>query len=228
MGKNGCGKTTVNLLLAGLFRPTRGQVLISNVDITKLDLAELRRRTAILLQDYGVYPVTLDKNIVPKKGDITGEDAKYRDEALKLAVADEVVNKWPDGLKRPATKARANGLKLSGGEVQRVVSARLVQRILRGECLLVIADEIGAAIDAETQETVHAGLFGDLCREQTVVMVVHTPRVAARWADRIVMIEDGRVGESGTPAELKAAGGLYAELLRRTGQSGEARQAMAS
>ncbi|WP_307801269.1 ABC transporter ATP-binding protein [Actinomadura violacea] len=204
VGENGSGKTTLAKLLAGLYRPDSGTIRWDDADLAGLDGDALRRRVAVIAQDHTRWPLTVRENIV--MGRPLDEDRLAG--AAAAAGADRVVDELPGGYDALLDRRFRGGHDLSGGQWQRVAAARGFYR----DAALVIFDEPTSALDARAE---HA-LFERIRRHadgRTVVLITH--RLASvRFADRIYVLDHGRVAESGAHADLLAADGLYAELYR--------------
>lgn len=204
VGENGSGKSTLSRLIAGLYTPQSGRICWNGTDVAAIDPAALRARIALIAQHYTQWPFSARDNITM---DPEGEpDADRLQRALELSGADEVIAQLPAGLDTLLDKRFANGADLSQGQRQRIAAARGLYR--DGD--LLIADEPTAALDARAEALVFATLR-EASRGRTVLLITH--RLASvRMADRIIVLERGRVAEQGTHAELIGAGGLYAEL----------------
>lgn len=210
VGKNGAGKTTLVKLLAGLYEPTSGRVLVDGVDVKTLGHGALRAQLGVLFQDFVRFQFSAGDNIgvgwLPSR-----EDA----EALKQAAADagaaELVGKLPKGMDTPLGRA-FGGDDLSGGQWQRVALARAFMR--KGGVLVL--DEPTAALDAEAEHELFQRFLA-LKAERTALLITHRFSTV-RMADRILVFEKGRVVESGTHAELMAEGGRYARLFELQAQ----------
>lgn len=205
VGRNGAGKTTVVKLLLGLHRPTRGKILVDGVDAATLHPAELRRRVGVILQDFARWQFSAADNVgigwLPSI-----DDRGAIERAVDDAGARAVVERLPRGLDTALGRA-FGGDELSGGQWQRVALARA---FMRGSKLLVL-DEPTAALDAEGEHEVFQRLR-DLKHGRTALIITHRFSTV-RMADRIVVIEDGRVIEEGSHSALVAQGGRYAVLF---------------
>jgi ATP-binding cassette subfamily B protein len=208
-GPSGAGKSTVLRLLFRFYDPDTGRVEIDGQDIAHLTQESLREALGLVPQDVVLFNDTLRSNIVYGRPDAS--EAEIRDVLERARLAD-FVDALPDGLE---TRVGERGLKLSGGEKQRVGVARA---ILKNPAILVL-DEATSALDSQTETDVQMAL-AEAARGRTTVAVAHRLSTIAR-ADRIFVLDEGRVAESGTHAELLAREGLYAAMWKRQSEAGE-------
>jgi ATP-binding cassette subfamily B protein len=208
VGENGAGKTTFIKLLSGLYRPTEGRVLLDGRDLRDWDEAELRRRIGVIFQDFNQYQLLLRENV--GFGSVEHLDDEVRTQrAVERGGARELVSGLADGLDTQLGRWFKSGAELSGGQWQKVALARA---FMREEADILILDEPTAALDAEAEHAVFER-FRQLTAGRTAILISHRfPTV--RMADRILVLEHGRVIEDGTHADLLAAGARYAHLFR--------------
>ncbi|MEU2058696.1 ABC transporter ATP-binding protein [Streptomyces sp. NPDC013455] len=206
VGENGSGKTTLVKLLAGLYTPDRGRILWDGVDAARADRRLLAERIAMVAQDFKRWPFTARVNVA-----VGRSAAPMTEERLAASIAEagaeDVVADLPRGLDTLLARNFSGGHELSGGQWQRLGIARAAYR--RGRILIV--DEPTAALDARAELEVFEKIRALADSGQTVVLITH--RLASvRHADLVHVLEHGRLVESGTPQELLARGGVYAEL----------------
>ena len=220
VGENGAGKTTLVKLLCGLYTPTRGRVLVDGVDLRRLDAAAWRERTAAGFQDYARFMLLARKSI--GVGDLHAvDDPAAVAAALERAAATDVLAHLPEGLEtqlgryfRPGVgQAAAAALVLSDGQWQKLALGRA---LMRPAPLLLVLDEPTASLDAPSEHALFERFAGAARRTAAatggVTVLVSHRFATVRMADRIAVLDGGRVREQGSHAELVAAGGLYAEL----------------
>ncbi|CAL9594743.1 Vitamin B12 import ATP-binding protein BtuD [Streptomyces sp. enrichment culture] len=206
VGENGSGKTTLVKLLAGLYTPERGRILWDDVDAAAVDRRRLAERIAMVAQDFKRWPFTARVNVL-----LGRPSAPVSEERLAASIAEagaqSVVEDLPRGLDTLLARHFSGGHELSGGQWQRLGIARAAYR--RGRILIV--DEPTAALDARAELEVFDRIRALADGGQTVVLITH--RLASvRHADLVHVLDQGRLVESGSPEELLAADGLYAEL----------------
>ncbi|MEU6099685.1 ABC transporter ATP-binding protein [Streptomyces flaveolus] len=206
VGENGSGKTTLVKLLAGLYTPDGGRITWDGVDAATADRHALAERVAMVAQDFKRWPFTARVNVAVGRSSAPLGDERVAD-AVAEAGAEEVVADLPRGLDTLLARNFSGGHELSGGQWQRIGIARAAYR--RGRILIV--DEPTAALDARAELEVFEKIRALAGSGQTVVLITH--RLASvRHADLVHVLDQGRLVESGTPEELLATGGVYAEL----------------
>jgi len=202
VGATGAGKTTLVSLVPRFYDPTAGRVLLDGIDVREFQLKALRQRVAMVLQPALVFPTTVRENIAYGRPDSVPEQIRA---AAHLAQLDDFLARLPEGLETVVGEA---GATLSAGEQLRITIARAILR----DAPLVILDEPTAALDATTEALVMQGLERLLAGRTTFVIAHRLSTV--RRADTILVLDDGRIVEQGTFAELIARGGQFAHLHR--------------
>ena len=206
VGENGAGKTTLVKLLARLYDPDEGRILLDGRDLRDYDIDELRANIGVIFQDFVRYHLTAAENI--GVGDIDDMDNMARIEvAARKGMADEVIKGLPKGYDQVIGRRFKEGVDLSGGQWQKIAIARAYMR----DAQVMILDEPTAALDARAEYEVFER-FKELSEDRTAVLISHRFS-SVRMADRILVLADGKVEASGTHVELMAQGGRYAELF---------------
>jgi ATP-binding cassette subfamily B protein len=206
VGENGAGKTTLVKLLARLYDPDEGRILLDGVDLREYDLQSLRRNIGIIFQDFVRYDFLLRENIGVSQVDALDDDARIR-EAARRSLADSVAQRVPQGFDQMLGRRFENGVELSGGEWQKVALARAYMR----DAQVLILDEPTAALDARAEYEVFLR-FAELTKGRMAVLISHRFSTV-RMADRILVLKGGELVDDGTHEALVARGGLYAELF---------------
>ncbi|MEO7085495.1 MAG: ABC transporter ATP-binding protein [Gemmatimonadaceae bacterium] len=236
VGENGAGKTTLTKLIARLYDPTEGRVLLDGVDLREYDLADVRRTIGVIFQDFVRYDMRFDENVGVGEVEAVREYLDRDPEALALpgvrpaepanviaspaeppplvlssaaekSLASSLLPKLAGGYRQMLGRRFDDGVDLSGGEWQKVALARAYMR----DAQLLILDEPTAALDARAEYDVFVR-FNELMAGRMAVVISHRFSTV-RMADRIIVLENGLVVEQGTHDTLAAAGGLYAELF---------------
>ena len=207
VGPSGSGKSTVAKLVARFFSPSSGAICAGGVDLAGLDEESWLRNVSVVFQDVTLFDDTVMENIRMGRAGASDEEVLA---AARAAHCEEFVDRMPEGW---GTRLGENGARLSGGERQRISIARALLK----DAPVVLLDEATSSLDPENEILVQDAL-SRLCAGKTVLVIAHRLRTVA-GADSIVVLDRGRVAERGTHAELMAAGGLYARLVRIQQQS---------
>jgi ATP-binding cassette subfamily B protein len=206
VGENGSGKTTLVKLLTRLFDPTDGEILLDGRDIREFDLEDLRRHTAAIFQDYCHYHMTARDNVA------LGRIEQLDDlDAIRLAAergqAAPLIESLPSGYETVLGRRFEGGVELSGGEWQKIALSRAFMR----DAQILILDEPSAALDVETEHEIYRH-FAELTRDRTTLLISHR-FTTVRMADRMVVLDEGRIVEDGSHEALMRGGGLYAGMF---------------
>ncbi len=206
IGENGQGKTTVVKLITRLYDPTEGQILLDGVDLREYKLEDLHHEIGVIFQDFMRYEMTARENI--SVGRVESEHSQSDiEEAAHKSLAESVIAKLPGGYDQMLGRRFENGVELSGGEWQRVALARAYLR----DAQLLVLDEPTAALDARSELEVFER-FAELTLGKMALLISHRFSTV-RMADRIVVLEGGRLVEEGTHPQLMALGGRYASMF---------------
>jgi len=208
VGPSGAGKSTIFSLLLRFYDPESGSVLVDGVDVTKADPQAVRRRTAIVPQDITIFAATAAENIAFGRPGASQDEIRA---AARDALADEFIEKLAKGYD---TEVGERGVMLSGGQRQRMAIARAILR----DAPILLLDEATSALDAQSETAVQTALER-LMEGRTTLVIAHRLATVLR-ADRILVMDGGRIVEEGTHASLVRQGGVYAELARLQFESG--------
>ena len=206
IGENGQGKTTIVKLITRLYDPTEGEILLDGVDLREYDLEHLYREIGVIFQDFMRYEMTARENIAVGKIEEL-EDLRALQTAAKKSLADEVIARLSRHYDQMLGRRFEGGVDLSGGEWQKIALARAYLR----NAQLLILDEPTAALDARSEYEVFQR-FAELTTGKMALFISHRFSTV-RMADRIVVLESGRIAEEGTHELLTRMGGRYAEMF---------------
>ncbi|MDO5725763.1 MAG: ABC transporter ATP-binding protein [Tissierellia bacterium] len=206
VGPSGGGKTTVTKLAGRFWDINSGKITVGGVDISKIDPEELLKSYSIVFQEVALFNSTVMENIRLGKKGATDEEVL---QAAKIANCDEFVKKLPNGYE---TDIGENGEKLSGGERQRISIARAILK----DAPIILLDEATASIDVENESKIQEAL-SNLIKDKTVLIIAHRMRTIA-GVDKVIVLDNGEIVESGSPKELKERGQIFASMLKRQSQ----------
>src|SRR5687768_3474411 len=206
VGENGAGKTTLVKLLARLYEPDEGRILLDGRDLRDYDLDDLRANIGVIFQDFVRYHLTAGENIGVGQIDAMHDMARIR-ESARRGMAEDVVASLPKGYEQVIGRRFRTGVDLSGGQWQKIAIARAYMR----DAQVMILDEPTAALDARAEFEVFQR-FKELSEGKTAVLISHRFS-SVRMADRILVLAEGRLEDSGTHVELMSRRGRYAELF---------------
>jgi ATP-binding cassette subfamily B protein len=206
IGENGAGKTTIVKLLARLYDPVEGRILLDGVDLREYDVEELRHEISVIFQDYMRYDMFARENIAFGKIESMTDQERIENAAYK-SLAKNVIDRLPNGYEQMVGRRFEGGVDLSGGEWQKFALARAYMR----DAQVLILDEPTATLDARAEYEVFQR-FAELTSGRTAVLISHRFSTV-RMADRILVLADGAIREQGTHHQLLALGGRYANLF---------------
>ena len=209
VGPSGGGKSTVSKLAARFWDPVSGEVSLGGQDLSKLDCEKLLENFSIVFQDVILFNNSILENIRVGRKDATDEEVI---EAARLAECDEFVQKLPEGYD---TVIGENGELLSGGQRQRISIARAMLK----DANVILLDEATSFLDVENESKIQKAL-SELIKNKTVIIIAHRMRTIAN-ADKIVVLDDGKISEQGSPDELLAQNGLFKKMVDLQNLSGE-------
>lgn len=214
VGENGAGKTTLGKLLGRLYDPTSGTIAWNGKDLRSYPLAYVRSRIAYVMQDYARFPSTVRENVGFGNLLSLADDVAINEAISEAGIAAKV-NSLDQGLETPLGKQLEDGIDLSGGQWQRIAIARALMRLSTAEVL--IFDEPTAALDPKTEHEIYS-IFRQIAAGKTTIAISHRLGLA-KIADRIAVMENGKIAEIGTHDELIAANGIYCAMFTRQASS---------
>jgi ATP-binding cassette subfamily B protein len=205
IGENGQGKTTIVKLLTRLYDPTAGRILLDGVDLREYDLEDLHSQIGVIFQDFMRYEMTARLNIATGRLEAAEEQSIRR--AAQKSLADEVVERLPRGYEQLLGRRFEGGVDLSGGEWQKIALARAYLR----DAQILVLDEPTASLDARSEYEVFQR-FAELTKDRMALLISHRFSTV-RMADRIVVLEGGRIVEEGNHQQLIASAGRYSGMF---------------
>ncbi|WP_418864786.1 ABC transporter ATP-binding protein [Slackia exigua] len=207
VGRSGSGKSTMANLLARFWDTSGGSVLVRGLDVRDVPLAELMDNISMVFQQVYLFQDTIYNNILMGRPDATREEVEA---AARKACCHEFINRLPDGYD---TVVGEGGATLSGGERQRISIARCILK----DAPIVILDEATASVDVDNEGAIQQAI-GELCAGKTLLVIAHRLNTI-RSADRILVIDGGRITQGGTHGELTAAAGIYRDMVEAQGKN---------
>ncbi len=201
VGESGEGKTTITNLLLGLYKPQKGLIKIGYQDISEVQISSLRQQIGVVFQDPALFSGTIKENISYANPKATTKDIE---KAAKAANADDFIRSFTKGYD---TEIGEKGLRLSGGQKQRIAIARAILK----DAPILVLDEATSSLDSKAEAEVQKAL-NNLMHNRTTLIIAHRLSTIAH-VDKIITLQNGRIAEIGSPAELATTDGIYAELL---------------
>jgi len=205
VGNNGAGKTTLVNVILGLYTRYSGKILINNTDFGKIDLNFYNRKVSAILQDFNKYNYSLKENIIVGDIEKMGEDGIVNDLLNKVGLAKKV-NKFKNGINTRLSKEYDEGDELSGGEWQKLAIARSMIK----DSDLIVLDEPTSALDPIAELEIY-DLFNKVSQGRTTIMISHRLGIT-RFADRIIVLQDGEIAEIGSHKQLMETGEIYKNM----------------
>ncbi|SDM68892.1 ABC transporter ATP-binding protein [Sediminibacillus halophilus] len=211
VGENGSGKTTLVNLLFGLYQPTKGLIFYDGIDMTKISEKELHKNTTVIFQDFIRYSFRASENIAVGK-ELDQINEQKMKQAARLSGADKFIEEFEEGYDTQLGRFLTQGEELSGGQWQKMAIARALYR----DSQVIVLDEPTASLDPISELEIY-NQFQQITREKTVLYISHRMS-AARFADRILVMENGRIKELGTHEELMQVKGSYYDMYNTQAQ----------
>jgi ATP-binding cassette subfamily B protein len=212
IGENGQGKTTIVKLITRLYDPSEGRILLDGIDLREYDLEDLHREMGVIFQDFMRYEMTARENIAVGRVEEI-DNLELLQGAARKSMADHIIGRLPERYEQMLGRRFDRGMDLSGGEWQKVALARAYLR----DAQLLILDEPTAALDALSEFEVFRR-FSELTAGKTALFISHRFSTV-RMADRIVVLDNGRIIEEGSHDQLASLGGRYAEMFEMQASS---------
>lgn len=208
VGQNGAGKTTLIMLLCRLYRPTEGYITLNGIDIFEYDFKSYRDLFGIVFQDFKLFAMNVAENVAAA----SDYDEDRVNDCLTKAGIMERVNTMESGIKTPLYKVGEEGVEVSGGEAQKIAIARALYK----NAPFIILDEPTSALDPVSEYEIYSG-FDELVQNKTAIYISHRMS-SCRFCDRIIVLNEGSVGEQGSHEELLVLGGIYSKLWNAQAQ----------
>ena len=206
MGRNGAGKSTLVKLMLGLYQPDTGVILLDGIPLKDYASEDLRKKTSVVFQDFAKFYLSIRDNIA--LGDLSKDQNDWIESAAQKAQVDDFANELPQGYDTLLGKHFDGGVELSGGQWQRISLARAFAR----DADLIVLDEPSSALDPIAESHLYER-FRDLTNDKSALFITHRLG-SVRIADKIIVINDGKIVGVGSHNELMAAEGDYAVLFR--------------